>query len=445
MIPNDLNAFLMPFSANREFKANPRLITDGKGMVLKTADGREVIDGMSGLWCVNLGHGREEIADAIRAQAMELDYVPSYQVAHPKVFELANRLLDIMPRGHQSGGMTNVFFGNSGSEAVDSALKIALAYHHVKGAPHRTRIIGRARGFHGSSFAGMSVGGIAPNRKQFGNLLPEVDHLPHTLNIEEAAFSKGQPEWGAHLANELENIIQLHGAQAIAVVIVEPMAGAGGVIPPPKGYLEKLRETTARHGILLIFDEVITAFGRAGAATASERLGIQPDLICLAKGLTNGTVPMGAVVISEDIYQTFMSGTENVPGNAIEFFHGYTYSGHPVASAAGLAVLDIIKKEGLFERAADLVPYFEEAVHSLKGLPNVIDVRNFGLAAGIELAPREGAPGARGFDVFKGCFDQGILSRVTGDIMALAPAMIAEHGHSDQLVETLGNVIRVTD
>ena len=443
MIPNDLNAYLMPFSANREFKSNPRLIKGGKGMMLKSADGRDVIDGMSGLWCVNVGHGREEIANAIHAQALELDYVPSYQVAHTKAFELANRLLDIMPQGGEKNSqkMTNVFFANSGSESVESALKLAMAYHHVNGEGHRTRIIGRARGFHGSGFAGMTVGGIGPNKMQFGNLLPEVDHLPHTLNIGENAFSKGQPPWGAHLADELENIVQLHGPAAIAAVIVEPMAGAGGVIPPPKGYLEKLRKICTKHGILLIFDEVITAFGRAGAATASEKIGIQPDLICLAKGITNGTVPMGAVVMSEEIYQTLMTG----PENAIEFFHGYTYSGHPVASAAGLAVLDIIQKDGLFEKAASLAPYFEEAVHSLKGMPNVIDIRNFGLAAGVELAPRDGAPGARGFDVFRACFEQGVLSRVTGDIMAFAPAMVADKVHIDQLVETLGDVIRVTD
>ena len=444
MIPNDLSAFLMPFSANRAFKSSPRLVVGGKGMILKSADGRDILDGMSGLWCVNLGHGREEIADALRAQAMELDYVPSYQVAHPKAFELANRLLDILPKGrHEKGqndAFTNVFFANSGSEAVESALKIAMAYHYVRGEGRRTRLIGRARGFHGSGFAGTSVGGVALNRRQFGNMLPEVDHLPHTLNISEAAFSKGQPIWGSHLADELENIIQLHGPNTIAAVIVEPMSGAGGVIPPPQGYLEKLRDICTRHNILLIFDEVITAFGRVGAATASELLGIQPDLICLAKGLTNGTIPMGAVAISEKIYKALMTG----PENAIEFLHGYTYSGHPVASAAGLAVLGIAKKEGLFERAAELAPYFEEAVHSLKGIPNVIDIRNFGLAAGVELEPRGGRPGERGFEVFRACFEQGILSRVTGDTLALAPAMIAEKPHIDQLVETLGRVIRST-
>ncbi|MDG2033229.1 MAG: aminotransferase class III-fold pyridoxal phosphate-dependent enzyme, partial [Rhodospirillales bacterium] len=372
-------------------------------------------------------------------------YVPSYQVAHPKAFELANRLLEILPQGgqkeRQNSAFTNVFFANSGSEAVESALKIAMAYHYSKGEGRRTRLIGRARGFHGSGFAGTSVGGVAANRKQFGNMLPEVDHLPHTLNIAEAAFSKGQPVWGAHLADELENIIQLHGAHTIAAVIIEPMSGAGGVIPPPQGYLKKLRDICTRHGVLLIFDEVITAFGRAGAATASEKLGIQPDLICLAKGLTNGTVPMGAVAISAEVYKALMTG----PENAIEFFHGYTYSGHPVASAAGLAVLDIAKNEGLFDRAAELAPYFEEAVHSLKGVPNVIDIRNFGLAAGVELESRGGVPGTRGFDVFRGCFEHGILSRVTGDILALAPAMIAEKTHIDQLVETLGRVIRITD
>ncbi len=445
MIPNDLDAYLMPFTANRAFKDNPRLIVGGKGMILKSADGREVLDGMSGLWCVNLGHGREEIANALRTQVLDLDYVPSYQVAHPKAFEFANRLKEILPTNGQKGGekskFTNIFFANSGSEAVESALKIAMAYHYAKGELRRTRLIGRARGFHGSGFAGMSVGGVAANRLQFGNLLPEVDHLPHTLNIAEAAFSKGQPSWGAHLADELENVVQLHDANSIAAVIVEPMSGAGGVIPPPQGYLKKLRDICTRHGILLIFDEVITGFGRAGAATASEKLGIQPDLICLAKGLTNGAVPMGAVAMSSDIFEALMNG----PEHAIEFLHGYTYSGHPVASAAGLAVLDIAKHEGLFERAAMLAPYFEEAVHSLKGVPNVIDIRNFGLAAGVELAPRSGLPGMRGLDVFRECFDRGILSRVTGDILALAPALIAGKTQIDQLVETLESAIRITD
>ena len=315
MIPNDLDAYLMPFTANRAFKDNPRLIVGGKGMILKSADGREVLDGMSGLWCVNLGHGREEIANALRTQVLDLDYVPSYQVAHPKAFEFANRLKEILPTNGQKGGekskFTNIFFANSGSEAVESALKIAMAYHYAKGELRRTRLIGRARGFHGSGFAGMSVGGVAANRLQFGNLLPEVDHLPHTLNIAEAAFSKGQPSWGAHLADELENVVQLHDANSIAAVIVEPMSGAGGVIPPPQGYLKKLRDICTRHGILLIFDEVITGFGRAGAATASEKLGIQPDLICLAKGLTNGAVPMGAVAMSSDIFEALMNGPEH--------------------------------------------------------------------------------------------------------------------------------------
>lgn len=436
MIPNDLNAFFMPFSANRQFKASPRLLAGAEGMYYTSTDGRQVLDGASGLWCVNAGHARAEIADAVRDQIMTLDFTPSYQVAHPKAFELSNRVLEIMPSGYSS-----VFFGNSGSEAVETALKIALAYHQAKGEGRRRRLIGRSRGFHGSGFAGVSVGGIAANKRQFANLLPEVDHLPHTHNLQKNAFSKGQPAWGAELAEGLEELVTLHGGDTIAAVIVEPMAGAGGVLVPPKGYLERLREICSKHGILLIFDEVITAFGRAGGATAAERLGIKPDIITLAKGITNGTIPMGAAVLSDEIYQGFMSG----PGENIELFHGYTYSGHPVACAAGLATLQIYADEDLFARADETAVYFEEAVHSLKGLPHVVDIRNFGLAAAVELTPRPDSPGARGFDVFKQCFENGALTRCTGDIMALAPALVVERQQIDQLVNTLGEVIKITE
>jgi len=439
MIPNDLDAFLLPFTSNREFKTNPRMVKAAEGMFLKTIDGRDLLDGMSGLWCVNAGHGRKQIANAIRDQVLEIDYVPNYQIAHPKSFELANKLLEIMPEGTGPGSMKNVFFSNSGSEAVETALKIAMAYHFVNGEAQRTRLIGRVRGFHGSGFAGMSVGGVAPNRKQFGNLLPEVDHLPHTLNIKEMAFTKGQPKWGAHLADELENLVALHGAEKIAAVIVEPMSGAGGVIVPPIGYLERLKDICVKHGLLLIFDEVITGFGRLGAATASEKFGILPDLICLAKGMTNGVVPMGAVVMTQEIYQAFM----NIQDQGIEFFHGYTYSGHPVAAAAGLATLEIYKSEKLFENAGALAAYLETSVHELINYPHVKDIRNIGLAAAIELEPRDGVIGSRGFDVFCKCFEEGCLTRVTGDIIAIAPALIAKREHIDRLVETLGKVLRL--
>ena len=441
MIPNDLNTFLMPFSANKEFKANPRIVVAADGMFFKSSDGREILDGMSGLWCVNAGHGREEIANAIRDQVLEIDYAPNYHIAHPKSFDMSNRLLEIMPEGLVPEGMSNVFFANSGSEAVESALKIAMAYHFARGEDQRTRLIGRVRGFHGSGFAGMSVGNIESNRKQFSNFLPEVDHLPHTLNIEEMGFSKGQPNWGIHLADELESLVTMHGADRIAAVIVEPMAGAGGVIVPPKGYLERLKEICVYYDLILIFDEVITGFGRLGAATASEKFGVLPDLICLAKGMTNGTVPMGAVVMTENIYQTLMAGQPE----GIEFFHGYTYSGHPVACAAGLAALKIYKDEDLFNKGQILASYLEETIHKLKGHPHVIDIRNIGLAAAIELEPRDGVIGVRGFDVFRKCFDEGCLTRVTGDILAIAPALIANNGHIDMLVETLGKVLRIVD
>jgi beta-alanine--pyruvate transaminase len=417
------------------------MVVAADGMFFKSSDGRDILDGMSGLWCVNAGHGREEIANAIRDQVLEIDYAPNYHIAHPKSFDMSNRLLEIMPEGLVPEGMSNVFFANSGSEAVESALKIAMAYHFARGEDQRTRLIGRVRGFHGSGFAGMSVGNIESNRKQFSNFLPEVDHLPHTLNIEEMGFSKGQPNWGIHLADELESLVTLHGADRIAAVIVEPMAGAGGVIVPPKGYLERLKEICVYYDLILIFDEVITGFGRLGAATASEKFGVLPDLICLAKGMTNGTVPMGAVVMTENIYQTLMAGQPE----GIEFFHGYTYSGHPVACAAGLAALKIYKDEDLFNKGQILASYLEKTIHKLRGHPHVIDIRNIGLAAAIELEPRDGVIGVRGFDVFRKCFDEGCLTRVTGDILAIAPALIANKGHIDVLVEPLGKVLRIVD
>ena len=435
-IPNDLEAFWMPFSPNRAFKADPRMVVKGEGVHYWTADGRQILDGISGLWCVNAGHGRPEIAEAIAAQALELDYAPSYQVAHPRAFELANRVSAMMP-----DGLNHVFFTNSGSEAVDSALKIALAYHKANGQASRTKLIGRSRGFHGSGFGGVSVGGMQANRKDYGNLLSDIDHLPHTHSLEHNAFSRGQPEWGAHLADALEDLVYLHGAETIAAVIVEPMAGSTGVLPPPVGYLERLREISARHGILLILDEVITAFGRLGAGSAAERFGVTPDLMCIAKGLTNAAFPMGAAIAHDDVHAVFM----DAPDGATELYHGYTYSGHPVASAAGLAVLDIYAREGLFQRARDLAPHFEDAVHGLRDCPHVIDIRNIGLAAGIELEPRAGAPSKRAHDVFVEAFRAGALIRYTGDILALSPPLIAGKDHIDQLAAILKSALETVD
>ncbi len=435
-IPNDLEAFWMPFSPNRAFKADPRMVVKGEGVHYWTADGRQILDGISGLWCVNAGHGRPEIAEAISAQALELDYAPSYQVAHPRAFELANRVAAMMP-----DGLDHVFFTNSGSEAVDTALKIALAYHKANGQASRTKLIGRSRGFHGSGFGGVSVGGMQANRKDYGNLLSDIDHLPHTHSLEHNAFSRGQPEWGAHLADALEDLVYLHGAETIAAVIVEPMAGSAGVLVPPVGYLERLREISARHGILLILDEVITAFGRLGAGSAAERFGVTPDLMCIAKGLTNAAFPMGAAIAHDDVHAVFM----DAPDGATELYHGYTYSGHPVASAAGLAVLDIYAREGLFQRARDLAPHFEDAVHGLRDCPHVIDIRNIGLAAGIELEPRAGAPSKRAHDVFVEAFTSGALIRYTGDILALSPPLIAGKDHIDQLAAILKSALEAVD
>jgi beta-alanine--pyruvate transaminase len=430
--PNDLNSYWMPFTANRQFKAKPRLLVGAKGMYYTTHDGRRLVDGTSGLWCVNAGHGRAEIVAAIAQQAGEMDYAPPFQMGHPKAFELASRLAALMP-----GDLDHVFFTNSGSEAVDTALKIALNYHARKGEAGRRKLIGRARGYHGVGFGGISVGGISPNRKAFGGLLAEIDHLPHTHNLEKNAFSKGQPEWGGHLADALEDLVALHGADTIAAVIVEPMAGSTGVLVPPMGYLEKLRAICDKYGILLIFDEVITGFGRLGAPTAAERFGVTPDIITLAKGITNAAVPMGAAVVGKHIFETFMNGPEG-----IELFHGYTYSAHPLACAAGLATLDLYRRDDLFARAAGLESYWTNAAHKLKGLPNVIDIRTIGLVAGIELSSRPGAVGARAYDILLNCFEAGALIRVTGDIIALSPPLIIEKAEIDTLFEIVSAAIR---
>ncbi len=431
--PNDLSAFWMPFTANRQFKQNPRMFVAAKDMHYTTSDGRKVLDGTAGLWCCNAGHCRPKITEAIQKQAAEMDYAPAFQMGHPAAFELANRLIEIAP-----GNMGHVFYTNSGSESVETALKIAIAYHRARGDSARTRLIGRERGYHGVNFGGISVGGIVNNRKMFGTLLAGVDHLPHTHLPAMNTFTKGQPEHGAHLADDLERIVALHGAETIAAVIVEPVAGSTGVILPPKGYLEKLRAITRKHGILLILDEVITGFGRLGSPFASQHFGVEADLITLAKGLTNGVIPMGAVLATPAVHDAFMAGPEHM----IELFHGYTYSGNPIASAAGIATLETYREEGLFERAAEIAPYWEDALHSLKGLPHVIDIRNMGLIGAVELDGIAGEPTKRAFGAFLDAYEKGILIRTTGDIIAMSPPLIVSKGDIDRLIGVLGDVLR---
>ncbi|TSP11647.1 aspartate aminotransferase family protein [Cupriavidus campinensis] len=426
----DMDALWMPFTANRQYKAAPRLLASASGMHYTTHDGRKVLDGCAGLWCVAAGHGRQEIVDAIARQAATLDYAPPFQMGHPLSFEAATKLAAIMPKP-----LDRIFFTNSGSESVDTALKIALAYHRARGEGQRTRIIGRERGYHGVGFGGMAVGGIGPNRKTWSaNLMPGTDHLPATLNIAEAAYSKGQPQWGAHLADELERIIALHDASNVAAVIVEPLAGSAGVLVPPVGYLEKLREITSKHGILLIFDEVITAFGRLGAATAAERFNVTPDLITMAKAINNAAVPMGAVAVRREVHDTVINA--GAP-NGIELLHGYTYSGHPLACAAAIATLDLYQRDNLFGRAAELAPKFESAVHDLRDAPHVKDIRNLGLVAGVELEPRPGQPGVRAYEAFLKCLERGVLVRYTGDILAFSPPLIISEAEIDQLFDTV--------
>jgi beta-alanine--pyruvate transaminase len=435
-MPNDLSAFWMPFTANRQFKKAPRMFVAAKDMHYTTADGRQVLDGTAGLWCVNAGHARPKIVEAIAKQAAELDYAPAFQMGHPKAFELANRLVDIAP-----AGLDHVLFTNSGSESVETALKVALAYHRVKGDGARSRLIGRERGYHGVNFGGISVGGIVTNRKMFGTLLTGVDHMPHTHNLAKNAFTKGEPQYGTELADELERIITLHDASTVAAVIVEPVAGSTGVLIPPVGYLKRLREITKKHGILLIFDEVITGYGRLGTPFGADYFGVTPDIMVTAKGLTNGVIPMGAVLVSAEIHDAFMGGPEHV----IEFFHGYTYSGNPVASAAALATLETYKDEGLLTRGAELAPYFEEALHSLKGLPHVIDIRNIGLVGAIELEPIVGQPTKRAFSAFLKAYESGLLIRTTGDIIALSPPLIIEKEQIDQIVSMLADILKTLE
>jgi len=432
-VPDQLEAYWMPFTMNRHFKKNPQLFTKASGMYYTTDDDRQILDGIAGLWCVNAGHCRPEIVAAVQAQAAELDYASSFNIGHPLAFEAASALTSIMPPG-----LDHVFFGNSGSEAVDTALKIALAYHRAKGESQRVRFIGRDRAYHGVGFGGISVGGLPDVARSFvGALNLYVDHLPHTYNRAQQAFSKGQPAWGAHLADDLEALIAKHGAHTIAAVIVEPVAGATGVLIPPKGYLESLRAICDRHDILLIFDEVITGFGRLGAAFGAEYFGIKPDMITVAKGLTSGMIPMGAAVVDHKIYEAFMTG----PAHTVEFFHGYTYSGHPVAAAAALATLDLYRREKLFERAGKMAPYFERALHSLKGSKHVVDIRNLGLVAAIELEPR-GVPGfTRAFDVFNGLFERNVFVRPIGDTIVLSPALIITETEIDRIVTTIAETL----
>ena len=434
LAPNDLEAYWLPFTPNRAFKKAPRLFAGAEGMHYVTTDGRRILDGCAGLWCCNAGHGRAPIVAAIREQAGRLDYAPPFQFAHPQAFELASRLAALAP-----GDLDHVFFCNSGSEAVDTALKIALAYQAIRGEGARTRLIGRERGYHGVGFGGISVGGIVNNRKLFGTLLAGVDHLPATYSREHQAFSRGEPDWGGHLADELERIVALHDASTIAAVIVEPMAGSTGVLPPPKGYLQRLRAICDWHGILLIFDEVITGFGRLGFGFAAERYGVQPDIIAFAKGITSGTVPMGGAIVRKGLYDAFMRGPEHV----IELFHGYTYSAHPLACAAGLATLDLYRDEDLFARARQFETTFADAAMALKGLPNVLDIRTIGLAAGIDLAPRSDGVGKRGLAALdKAFYGEDLLIRVTGDTIALSPPLIITENQIGDLFERLARVIK---
>lgn len=432
--PNDLDSWWMPFTANRSFKASPRIVARAKDMHYYTRDGRAVIDGVAGLWCCNAGHNRDQIVSAIQNQAQDLDYAPAFQFGHPAGFTAAARIAQMAP-----GDLDHVFFCNSGSEAADTALKIALAYWNLKGQGQRTRMIGRERGYHGVGFGGISVGGIVNNRKFFGTLLAGVDHLPHTYNRQEQAFTKGEPEWGAHLADELERIVALHDPSTVAAVIVEPMAGSTGVLPPPKGYLKRLREICDKYGLLLIFDEVITGFGRLGCAFAAERYGVVPDMITFAKAVNSGTVPMGGVIVRKHVYDAFMKG----PPHAIELFHGYTYSGHPLACAAAIATLDVYRDEKLFERTKALESVWADAVMTLKGLPNVLDIRTLGIVAAIDLASKPDAVGARGFEAMDRAFNEmDLMMRVTGDTIALSPPLILSENQIDEIVDKVGRVIR---
>ena len=431
--PNALDAYWLPFTANRAFKARPRLIARAKGLHYETPEGRKILDATSGLYCVNAGHGRVEIADAIKAAADRLDFAPPFQHAHPQVFEFASRVANLAP-----GDLDHVLLASSGSEAVETALKVALAYHRARAEGGRTRLIGRERGYHGVGFGGTAVGGMVNNRRQFGSLIAGIDHLGTTYNRDKQAFSIGEPVWGADLAEDLVRLIALHGAETIAAVIVEPVAGSTGCLPPPKGYLERLRAITSANGILLIFDEVITGFGRLGYAFAAERYGIVPDIITFAKGATNGAAPLSGAVVRKGIYDAFMQG----PENQIELFHGFTYSGHPLCVAAGCAALDVYRDEGLFERVRAIEPMFAEIMMSLKTARHVVDIRPIGLMCGIDLASRPDAPGARGFEVVERAFhDGGLYVRVAGDTLVIAPPLIAGLDDLAEIAERVSKVL----
>ena len=432
-----LDSYWMPFTANRQFKQAPRLLASAEGMHYTSTDGRTILDGTAGLWCVNAGHGRRQIASAVERQLTTMDFAPSFQMGHPIAFDFAERLAEIAP-GPEGQKLDRVFFTGSGSESVDTALKMAIAYQRAIGQGTRTRLIGRERGYHGVGFGGISVGGILNNRRVFPQL-PGSDHLRHTHDPAKNAFVKGQPEHGAELADDLERLVALHGAETIAACIVEPVAGSTGVLIPPKGYLERLRAICDKHGILLIFDEVITGFGRLGTAFAAERYGVIPDMITFAKGVTSGTVPMAGVIVRKGIYDAFMRGPEHV----IELFHGYTYSAHPLACAAGIATLDVYRDEKLFERAAKLEGPWADAAMSLKGTPGVLDIRTLGLVAAIDLSSRPDAYGKRAYDSMERAFhEHGLMFRITGDTIALSPPLIITEDQIGEIFEKVGKVIR---
>jgi beta-alanine--pyruvate transaminase len=434
-----LDSYWMPFTANRAFRKTPRMLVSAKGHYYTDDTGRQLLDGFSGLWTSGVGHCHPKIVAAVQAQVAKLDYSMAFQMGHDTVFQLADKVVSMANPQRDPKGFTRVFFTNSGSESADTSLKIALAYHRARGEGQRTRLIGREKGYHGVNFGGMSVGGIVPNRKIFSAaMLPGVDHIRHTHSLADMAFSKGQPTWGAHFADDLERLVALHDASNIAALIVEPAQGSAGIIVPPIGYLQKLREICDKHGILLIFDEVITAFGRVGAAFGAQRFGVEPDMINMAKGLTNGVIPMGAVMVKEHIFETLMNGPEHM----IELFHGYTYSGHPVAAAAGLACMEIYEEEGTWAQVRSLEPKFEELLHSLRGEPNVIDIRNIGLMGGVELAPRAGEPGKRGFEVFLRCFEDGVVIRNSGDIIQFSPMFNSSHDELVRIIETVRKNLR---
>ena len=424
----NLDNYWLPFTPNKKFKANPRLLTSAKGMFYKSDDGREVLDGIAGLWCTNAGHCHPKIVAAVQNQAAELDYATAFNMSHPKAFELAEKVSSLTPKG-----LDRIFYGNSGSEAVETAMKVALAYHASKGDGQKTKFVGREKGYHGVNFGGVSVGGLTPNRKSFGPLLPGIDHMPHTWDTEHMAFSKGQPEWGLHLADELEKILILQDPSTVAAVIIEPVTGSGGVIVPPVGYLERIREICTKHNVLLIFDEVITGFGRLGCCFAANRFDVRPDMITMAKGLTSAMIPMSAVAFDNSIYDQLMEGPEAM----IELFHGYTYSGHPVACAAGIAALDVYEEEGLFDKAKEMEPHFQEAIHSLKGLNQVIDIRNIGLMGAVHFGS-DGLPATEfAAKVFQHCYDNNVLVRYSGEFLVLSPSLIVEKEHLDTIADAL--------